>query len=666
MGMGKKILVALSLVIAMLSSFVVVSTLQLLGMTYPVGTKTFISVNFSSLSAGKDEVISAIEDLAYDKGSYGVLSKVESMSHDNVKLFYFGDQSSVADGLKRNNYSGRSEIELIPLSDLADASLSGTYSFTDSEVEQDVEKIVEQYGGSVVNNGVKVSNFDVLGLLASNLSGGFGIALMCVVVCATCWSWVGNRERLHSILMLNGCQNKSIIYRDISDFLRVWIVPYIVGIMISISLSLALHLVESVFGYIETYLFFVLSFLLLFLIVVSIFSIVTMPSIRNISLRRNLSGRFLCGQIFLKLVCVVLALVSGAMALSSFESASQQFRSAKRWEGVRQVVSVKTFADPTISSPEVAQAFRDFFSLADEQGGLYLSYSVAPALVSGPNPTASDISKQLSPYDDVIVTNGSFLNLMNVFEGDLEKIDSSRIPSSLLNGLKEYDGIWLNERSGIAMENCLYEWKGEGSFPALDYGAQSGMFSTARNPLIVMVDSVSEDLSINGFVYPALSTSNIVFDDAEFVNEVAEQSGLLPSINSINKVSDDAFYQYRILKQLGQTNLFYLIIVLLEIGLSAMEGAYLWAYENRRRIFIRHTSGEHYLRLSSDYCAVQAVLLAISCLIAYVITEKQKLLSDNTCIFMACVSIVCLIIEIISVLFATNKCFTEVVDRSIK
>ena len=127
-----------------------------------------------------------------------------------------------------------------------------------------MEKIVEQYDGSVVNSGVKVSNFDVPGLLASNLSGGFGIALMCVVVCATCWSWVGNRERLHSALVLNGRRNRNIICHDIGDFLRVWIVPYVVGIVISISLSLMLRLVDSVFDYIEIYLFLAISFLLTF------------------------------------------------------------------------------------------------------------------------------------------------------------------------------------------------------------------------------------------------------------------------------------------------------------------------------------------------------------------------------------------------------------------
>lgn len=664
--MGKKILATLSLVIAMLSSFITASTLQSLEITYPVGTRTFISVNFSSLSADKNEVISAIEDLTYDKGSFGVLSKVESISHDKVKLFYFGDHNSATDELKGNNYSGRSEIKLIPLSDLSEASLSGTYSFTDSKAMQSAVKIIEQYGGSVVNSGSRVSNIDVLGLLANNRSGGFGIALLFVVVCATCWSWIGNRERLHSILVLNGCQNKNIVYRDTSDFLRVWMIPYVIGIVISIALSLVLYSVNSVFDYLEAYLASVILFLILFLVVVAVFSIITMPSVRNISLRRNLSKRLLFGQVFLKLVCIVLALVSGAMALSSFESASQQFRSVKRWEGVQQVVSVKTFADPTTSSSEVAQAFNDFFSLADARGGLYLSYSVAPALVEGANPTANDISKQLSPYDDVIITNRSFLNLMNVSENDLKKIDSSHIPASVLSGLRGYDGIWLNEHSGIAMEDCLYEWKGEGLFPALEYGAQNGMFSMTRNPLVIVVDAVSKDLNINGFVYPALSTSNIIFNDADFVNSIAEESGLLSSINSINRVSDDAFYQYRILKQLGETNLFYLIIVLLEVVLSTVEGAYLWAYENRRRIFIRHTLGEHYLRLSSGHCVTQAVLLLISCIIAYVVVGQQKLLSNNICIFMTGISVLCLSIEIISVLLASNKCFTEVVNRAVK
>ena len=156
-------------------------------------------------------------------------------------------------------------------------------------------------------------------------------------------------------------KTKIIVYRDTSDFLRVWMIPYVIGIVISIALSLVLYSVNSVFDYLEAYLASVILFLILFLVVVAVFSIITMPSVRNISLRRNLSKRLLFGQVFLKLVCIVLALVSGAMALSSFESASQQFRSVKRWEGVQQVVSVKTFADPTTSSSEVAQAFNEFF-----------------------------------------------------------------------------------------------------------------------------------------------------------------------------------------------------------------------------------------------------------------------------------------------------------------
>lgn len=62
----------------------------------------------------------------------------------------------------------------------------------------------------------------------------------------------------------------------------------------------------------------------------------------------------------------------------------------------------------------------------------------------------------------------------------------------------------------------------------------------------------------------------------------------------------------------------------------------------------------------------QAVLLVISVIIAYVVAGQQKLLSNSICIFMAGISVVCLIIEIISVLLASNKCFTEVVNRAIK
>ena len=44
----------------------------------------------------------------------------------------------------------------------------------------------------------------------------------------------------------------------------------------------------------------------------------------------------------------------------------------------------------------------------------------------------------------------------------------------------------------------------------------------------------------------------------------------------------------------------------------------------------------------------QAVLLLISCIIAYVVVGQQKLLSNNICIFMTGISVLCLSIEIIT------------------
>ena len=298
---------------------------------------------------------------------------------------------------------------------------------------------------------------------------------------------------------------------------------------------------------------------------------------------------------------------------------------------------------------------------------MYLSYSVAPALVYGSNgnaPTKRETLQQIAPYDDVVIVNTSFLKLMHISRNSLKKTASARIPSILAKSLKDYDGIWVNKQSPIKMEDCLYEWKGDETFPSLEYNAQSGMFSSSRNPLIILTDDASAMFNLNSFLYPAMSSTNIQFASADSVNETARESAMAPYITSVSRVADDAMYQYRLDIQQRNLNLCFVVIILSETFFCMMQDAVLWIYEKRRMLFIRHTSGASYSRIVLSYFISQLGLLLAALLAAWWCVGQQQLLSGNTSLLMLLLCLACAVVEFASLLSAARRCFAEVVQRT--
>ena len=672
--MAKRILTVLGLIMPLVVSYIIVAALESLDAVYPIGTTTFVSVDFSRSKAQKTDIVAALDALPYRKGEFGALSKTkmtsaaDSSSDPAVSgLFVFGDESQAERDLSKHQYGGSRSVTLSSLSDLADASISGAYSFSDADMRNSFEKLVKTYDGAIVNDGRRVSNADVFGLLSDNQSGAFGIVVLCVAICATGWSWAGNRERLHSMLILNGVGNGRILYQDIVDFSKICLSWYCLGGIGASAVVLLTHAVNSVAEYCKAYLSVAAGLALLFVVVIALFSSLTMPSIRQLAARHTLSRRLLCGQLAWKFICAVLALVAGGTSSYAFMAASQQLDSARRWQHLDAVVSVETLADPANSSAEVGRVFQRFLDGEDTAGNMYLSYSVAPALVYGSNgnaPTKRETLQQIAPYDDVVIVNTSFLKLMHISRNSLKKTASARIPSILAKSLKDYDGIWVNKQSPIKMEDCLYEWKGDETFPSLEYNAQSGMFSSSRNPLIILTDDASAMFSLNSFLYPAMSSTNIQFASADSVNETARESAMAPYITSVSRVADDAMYQYRLDIQQRNLNLCFVVIILSETFFCMMQDAVLWIYEKRRMLFIRHTSGASYSRIVLSYFISQLGLLLAALLAAWWCVGQQQLLSGNTSLLMLLLCLACAVVEFASLLSAARRCFAEVVQRT--
>lgn len=146
--MAKRILAVLGLIMPLFVSYIIVATLESLDTVYPIGTTTFVSVDFSKSKAQKTDIVAALDALPYRKGEFGALSKTkmtsaaDSSSDSAVsELFVFGDESQAERDLANYQYGGFRSVTLSPLSDLADASISGAYSFSDTDIRNSFEKL---------------------------------------------------------------------------------------------------------------------------------------------------------------------------------------------------------------------------------------------------------------------------------------------------------------------------------------------------------------------------------------------------------------------------------------------------------------------------------------------------------------------------------------------
>ncbi len=121
--------------------------------------------------------------------------------------------------------------------------------------------------------------------------------------------------------------------------------------------------------------------------------------------------------------------------------------------------------------------------------------------------------------------------------------------------------------------------------------ADRGNAVHADHPLIVMVDDLSQAFAVDGVLDALVSNGQIVFTDASVLRELIDNTDTAQYIGSIDNVADqilDTAQKYDDEARIGSVSIVLAVAALL---INLTQGALLWSEQNRRRIFIRHSSG---------------------------------------------------------------------------
>lgn len=583
---------------------------------YPLGTSFASYVDFSSSPRSKDRLVELLSQTAKNtpSGSFLLTKADPNDVADGLNVYWFGAMPRSASTVRW--FKNGRHASIMSARDLGLSNLSGSYSFYSQQDASIFAADAKNAGAAVETRGRRTVFTNVGDAINGNVGVVFLLLSLLFLSSALFWTWAGSKNASRSIRLLHGKSKSSLYVDDIESLVRMSC-PWALGAATAGGCVVSVvHGFRSVTTFLGTYATLLACLVGAVLVLSFAFLAVFTPSVRGISARRDGLSAIRRGNNALKLLCVFMALLSLPLSMDSAQQAVKENNDADAW---RQARSAVTFdVQPAYQQEQYVTNFQRLFARAEHDGILALSYSVGSMLVrtSGPSaPSQQQVDAQLAPFDDVIITTPSFLNLLHVNRAQMHAIGAKKLPSVLGRALSDYREVWFNEDAGTDPYR-MYTWSGDSSFPVLLHSPQPGSLATTHHPLILVVDAPSRTMSVSGFLIPCLTSGNMLFTEVDTARKDISASGLDRIIYSASTVADAALYESQQLRNAALVDITAAVFCILTGLFCSWQSARIWAFENRRRIFIRHTSGLSYWSIARRRLFVQTAYEIAAAMVA--------------------------------------------------
>lgn len=572
---------------------------------YPLGTSSASYADFSSSPLSKDRLIELLSRTAKktSSGSFLLTKADPNDAANGLDIYWFGSSPKSAETVRWFKNGRHASISSIR--DIGLLNLSGSYSFTNQQDAATFAADAEKAGATVQSRGRRTAFTNIGDAVNGNVGVIFLLLSLLFLSSALFWTWAGSKDESRSIRLLHG-KSKPSLYMDDLGSLAHMSYPWAVGAAAAgTGIMLALHGLRSTTTFLITYATLLICLVAAACTLSVAFLMVFIPSVKRISARRDGLSVIRHGNNALKLLCIFMALLSLPLSLNSAQEALKEKNDADAWQQARSAVTFDV--QPAYQQERYVGNFQRLFTQAEHDGILAISYSVGSMLVrtSGSSaPSQRQIDAQLAPFDDVIITTPTFLKLLHVDRAHMSSIERKKLPSGLQQALSDYQGVWFNEHAGTDPYQ-MYTWSGGSSFPALLHSPQPGSLATARHPLILVVNEPSRTMNVSGFLIPCLTSGNMLFTDVNTAQKDISASGLDHIIYSASTVADAALYESQQLRDAAFVDIAAAVFCILTGIFCSWQSARIWAFENRKRIFVRHTSGLSHWRIARRRLLVQ-------------------------------------------------------------
>lgn len=629
---------------------------------YPLGSTYAVYADLSSSTLSKQQVVKDLSAQA-SRTSSGEFLLTKANFEDGVNgldVYRFSGRPAGRSAMVwfKNARHGR----VLPASDLGLLNLSGNYSFYDGASAREFVQAISRLGGSTQ----AVTYRSPGSVFTDALGANRGASLLALAVLflnvAVLWAWSAGRRRSRSVRFMYGRTTVSLQGEDLLLFCKLSLPAIAGGVLIGGCMA-AYHRFHDVVLFFTVFLSLVAVHVVFSLIVAFFFLLLFTPSVGQLAARAGKSTMVRWGNGVWKYLCLVTVLMALPLSVSSASLASQSRAAASRWGNANSAVTFSVQGNGDYHRFE--GRFRRFLTTTDGDGTLALSYSVAPMMIDGTGsdarPSQSLIERQLAPYDDVIITNPTFLDLMKVNRRLMKPVDGTTLPQTVCRGLSDYQSIWFTSASASASYR-LYAWRDDAVFPALDYTSNPGEMSNARHPLILLVDEPARSMNLENFLIPSMTTGNVIFTDLARARRALDVSGLTQVVYSASTVSDAALYRAQLLEGNAAAGIMAAILAILAGMFCAVQSSWIWAVEHRSFIFIRHTDGTAYASMLSRRLLLHTLLETGLTGIAYVALHYGLLLPGQAPVAVA-VGMLFIALEWVSAFISCRRVFNSSVQR---
>lgn len=629
-----------------------------------------INVELSTADTTTDKKL-LIKQLNYiiNKNSGSMYKQVvgkDNLEHER-NIVWFGDKKPDSGNiiLSGNNVDWLSDGlngSLIHSNDMGDIPLSGDYSIS-KNVKSDLDIWANK-------NNIQLNYFKTargikrlyLNLIANPIGNLLISMYLLILTIFLMYFFLKAKER--AIKLLSGVDKLKILKYDIIFLSKNMIIGAIVGMLVT---SSYFFIKKGLGNFILIFKAATVGIVIIqigIILCIIILSFVVEPKVKYIANREIPLNKFKYLANLLKLFAILFAVAVLVDTVSLATISRKMGNEYLSWSNIKDNFRLSFSTLDELYQESNISEVKNFISNMQNDGSMSISLAIDESI---------EMSNELreSGFDHIAFINKSWLNIIDVGienqgkNGRLERYNFEDISPLLKTFLKKQLPLLIDENE-IKTENLnYYVFRGEKMGILAPNTGDADALLTAKNPLIIVMENPAKELNIKGFIIPALSTGNIIFSDKNILDKNLDKNILKNYVISVDGIADLALKRAQDFREQFISYIIATITLFVSIVFTAMLGAKIWAYKNRKRIYIMNTNGLSFYEIIFGDLIKDLLLSIISIFGAGLLTLLIKKISIN---IVGIVIILIIPVFFLSILMAYRIFakieFTKVVQRA--
>ncbi|WP_058235329.1 hypothetical protein [Devriesea agamarum] len=643
-------------IFALMLGFFTVTVIQQDEAKFPMGTQQSLTLMLDQSQALKSEVAQSLDAVAQETG-ISLYKDGTGLSTDQ------GDRTLIGFGRvslgKIPWFSPGGKGAVVGPHDIGDAPLGGRYvtSECDASCQEQLSTWAKGHGAEINWGPIRSLHQHIQGFL---LNTGTGMALISAIllVIAAFIALTSASARTNNLLLMGGVSLRRIQARATISPTQTILAWSACGAAICCGWIIATRGAQHIQKFLSYWLVLAALFIGVMVVIVALSARVFRPSIGNVAARRVPLVKLRIAGIGVRLCIVILVAVMVPYSLTMLLGAQAVQKQAERWNNVGDAVSVSflTAIDDAAYRASFLENLNRTMDSADVRRNLLLSLPLDRNVEVPPS--------ALGEYDHIVIVSESFLRQMN-YTGNgaptskkVDFIDGGNLSPELSGMLYESLQILVKDPSQISRHIRYAAIPGVSDFPILGHG-----YTSASNPLLLVVDDPVSVFKTEAFLEPAIASGNLVFSQPEQVKTVFARNGVTSMVSSVDSVAASYRIVARQASEQVRDTLAGIAVAVLSVGISAIQGAGLWAGARRRLIFARHSFGVSYLAISARALLLEGIVAAFAAAIALLVAWVQGLSVDLIIASSIAVPLIYIGLCVACYRFAAHAAFRTVVGR---